>query len=77
MNTRVSQLLAEAKNLPDADRSLLAWALLDSLEDDPATDETATEQAWIAESQRRSQDLQSGATAAVPWEEVKAKILAL
>jgi hypothetical protein len=35
------------------------------------------ERAWIAESQRRSDGLKSGAAVALPWEEVKAKLLAL
>ena len=77
MNARVHQLLAEAQSLPVEDRSLLAWALLDSLEGDPAADEAAIEKAWIAESQRRSDELKTGVAVALPWEEVKAKLLAL
>jgi putative addiction module component (TIGR02574 family) len=76
MNARVHELLAEAQSLPAEDRSLLAWALLDSLEGGDA-DEALIEKAWIAESQRRSDELKSGATVALPWEDVKAKLLAL
>lgn len=76
MNARVHELLAEAQSLPAEDRSLLAWALLDSLEGGGA-DEALIEKAWIAESQRRSDELKSGATVALPWEDVKAKLLAL
>ena len=77
MNARVHQLLAEAQSLPAEDRTLLAWALLDSVEGDPTADEAAIEKAWIVESQRRSDELKSGAAVALPWEEVKAKLLAL
>jgi putative addiction module component (TIGR02574 family) len=77
MNIRVHQLLAEAQSLPAEDRSLLARALLDSIEGELAVDEAAIEKAWVAESQRRSDELKRGAAAALPWEEVKAKLLAL
>jgi hypothetical protein len=50
--------------------------LLDSLEGGDA-DEALIEKAWIAESQRRSDELKSGAAVALPWEDVKAKLLAL
>lgn len=77
VNSRVHQLLAEAQSLPAEDRSLLAWALLDSVEGDPAADEAVIEKAWIAESQRRSDELRRGAAVALSWEEVKAKLLAV
>ncbi len=77
MNARVHQLLAEAQSLPAEDRTLLAWALLESVESASSTDEAEIEAAWIAESQRRGDELESGAVKPIPWEEVKAKLLAL
>lgn len=77
MNARVDQLFAAAKLLPPEDRSLLACALLDSVEGDENVDEGAIEQSWIDESIRRSDELQRGAVKAMPWDEVKARLLAL
>jgi putative addiction module component (TIGR02574 family) len=77
MNALVHQLLAEAQRLPAEDRSLLARALLDSLDGDQAADEAAIEKAWVAESVRRSAELKSGTAVAIPWADVKAKLLAL
>ncbi len=77
MNARVDQLFAEAKLLPPEDRSLLACALLDSVEGDDNVDEAAIERSWIAESIRRSDELQRGTVKAIPWDEVKARLLAL
>lgn len=76
MSSRVDQLLAEAQSLTAEDRSVLAWALIDSLQAESAPDPAAIETAWIVESQRRSDELKSGAVAALSWAEVKAKLLA-
>jgi putative addiction module component (TIGR02574 family) len=77
MNARVDQLFAEAQLLTPEDRSVLAYALLDSVGAGDTVDELAIEQAWIAESVRRSEALKSGASQAQPWAEVKARLLAL
>ena len=44
MNARIDQLFDEARSLASEDRSMLALALLDSLQGEQA-DETAVEQA--------------------------------
>jgi hypothetical protein len=76
MDTRVDQLFDEARTLAPEDRSLLALALLDSVEGD-ACDEAAIERAWIAEAHKRLALIASGEMKTVPWSEAKARILAL
>ena len=76
MNARVDQIFDEARLLASEDRSMLALALLDSLEGDPV-DEAEVERAWIVETRRRSQGLSDGSIKAVPWAEAKARLSAL
>jgi putative addiction module component (TIGR02574 family) len=74
MNARVDDLLHEALELPDDQRSALVVALLDSLEGsaDPSISE-----AWRDEVRRRQQELRGGAVKAVPWSEAKARLSSL
>ena len=76
MNARVDQLFDEARLLPSDERSMLALALLDSLEGEHV-DEAEVERAWIVETRRRSQGLRDGSIKAVPWAEAKARLSAL
>ena len=76
MNARIDQLFDEARLLAPEDRSLLAIALLDSVEGGGGVDEAAVEQSWIAEARRRSEALHNGTEKAIAWEEVKARLLA-
>ena len=76
MNARVDQLFDEARLLDPVERSMLALALLDSIEGDPV-DEQAVEKAWIAEAHRRLDLIVAGSLATIPWEEAKARISAL
>ncbi len=65
-------LLADAVQLPVADRIQLMDALWETLPDDslpPLNDE------WMAEIQRRSTAFDSGAIETIPWEQVKAEAL--
>jgi len=55
----------------------LACALLESVECCEKVDESAIEQAWIKESIRRLEALRTGVSQAQPWDEVKARLLAL
>lgn len=76
MNARVDHVLSEVLALPEAERSAIALALLDSLEcrdDDGAT----VSEAWRAEVLKRREELRSGAMQAVPWEEVRQRLSAL
>jgi putative addiction module component (TIGR02574 family) len=74
MNARVDHLIDEALALPPAERSAVVLALLDSLDGE---DEAAVSQAWADEIRHRKQELRSGATRAVPWEQAKARLSAL
>lgn len=49
-------------------------ALLDSLDGE---DQAAVSQAWADEIRRRKQELRSGATRAVSWQQAKARLSAL
>jgi putative addiction module component (TIGR02574 family) len=62
-------LLADASQLPLAERIQLMEALWDTVPDDslpPLSKE------WLAEIQRRSAEYDSGAVRTVPWEEIRA-----
>jgi putative addiction module component (TIGR02574 family) len=65
-------LLADATQLPVADRIQLFDAIWDTLPVDampPLSDE------WVAEIQRRSAEYDSGSVQTIPWEQVKAAAL--
>ena len=74
MNARVDHLIDEALALPPDERSAVALALLDSLDGE---DEGAVNAAWAEEVRRRKQELRSAAMRAVPWDEAKARLIAL
>jgi putative addiction module component (TIGR02574 family) len=76
MNARTDQLFDEARYLAPFERSMLALALLDSVEGD-ALDEAAVAQVWVSEASRRSASLAQGQSQARPWAEVKARLSAL
>jgi putative addiction module component (TIGR02574 family) len=65
-------LLAEALQLPEAERSELIARLLDSLE--PAAEEDV-EKAWEQEIQQRSAELDAGTVQGVPWSEARRLIM--
>jgi putative addiction module component (TIGR02574 family) len=75
MNARIHHLLDEMLALEPSERSALLLALLDSHEDDEPSDEV--QEAWRQMAQKRLASLDRGETVAVPWEEVKARFLAL
>ena len=65
-------LLADAAQLPVAERIQLIDAIWETLPDDsmpPLSDE------WIAEIRRRSAEFDSGSVKTIPWEQVKAEAL--
>jgi putative addiction module component (TIGR02574 family) len=65
-------VLRTALALPERDRADLVGALIDSLDADT---ELGVEEAWRAEIERRAGELESGAVRAIPWEEVKARLM--
>ena len=68
MNARVDHLLDEVLALSADERSAVAIALLDSLEQ---TDEDAVSDAWREEVRRRRDELRAGKVRPIPWAEVK------
>jgi putative addiction module component (TIGR02574 family) len=74
MNARVDHLLDEVLALPVDERSAVAIALLDSLEQ---ADADAVSGAWREEIRRRREELRSGKVRPVPWAEVKQRFRAL
>jgi putative addiction module component (TIGR02574 family) len=76
MNARVDQIFDEARGLGAEERSQLALALLDSVEGE-MVDESAVEQAWIAEAHRRLEMIAEGKVKMIPWKDAKTRIAAL
>lgn len=74
MNARVDHVLDEVLGLPVEERSAVAAALIDSLE---GSEDHSVSEAWKQELLRRRDALRSGATAAVPWSEARARLSAL
>lgn len=74
MNARVDHVLDEALALPADERSAVAVALLDSLEN---ADADAVSEAWRAEIKRRRDELRAGKVRPIPWAEVKQRFRAL
>jgi putative addiction module component (TIGR02574 family) len=68
----IDALLADAAQLPVADRLELIDALWDTFPDDalpPLSDE------WMAEIRRRSAELSAGTATTIPWEVVRGEAL--
>ena len=74
MNARVDHALDEVLALPADERSAVAVALLDSLED---ADSASISEAWRAEVTRRRDDLRTGNVRPLPWSEVKQRLSSL
>jgi putative addiction module component (TIGR02574 family) len=72
MTADVVELFKKASDLSEKDRATLAGLLIESHESERDND---VEAAWIEEVERRIAELDSGAVEAIPWEEVKAKLL--
>ena len=69
---KYESLLANAAQLPVADRIQLIEALWDTVPENslpPLSDE------WLAEIERRSTEYDSGSVVTVPWEEIRADAL--
>jgi putative addiction module component (TIGR02574 family) len=67
-----ASLLAEAAQLPVAERIHLIEALWDTVPEEslpPLSDE------WLAEIEKRSAEYDSGSVVTVPWEEIRADAL--
>lgn len=65
--THLEQLIAQATELPVADRIVLMDAIRDSL---PEEEASQFDPEWLAEIQRRSAEYDAGKVKGIPWEEV-------
>ena len=72
MATSVEELYKKSLDLNEGERAALAARLIESL--DTETEE-GVEAAWLAEIERRMEDLDSGKVQSIPWEEVRARLL--
>lgn len=73
MSRDTSEILKEALALPAEARAALADSLLDSLDQEIDPD---AEAAWQLEIQRRVAELDSKAVSAIPWSEVRSRLMA-
>ncbi len=71
MSMRVEEIAIEALALPNEARALLAVRLVESL--DPAED-GYIHKLWVAEANRRLNELRSGSIKSIPGEEAVAKL---
>jgi putative addiction module component (TIGR02574 family) len=75
MTAELQAVLAAAMALSNSERAELAAILTDSLGEEGSSD-AEIEAAWIAEAQRRWEEIRSGRAQTVPLEEATAKIRA-
>ncbi len=67
----LKDVFREAFELPESERATLAGLLIESLEAPP---DPEVEELWAEEAERRWREIESGAVATIPWEEVRAKL---
>ena len=73
MHLSRKEIFDEALHLDESERAALASLLIESLDMEV---EEGVEAAWVTEIERRVAELDSGTATTVPWEEVKARLLA-
>ncbi len=71
MNPTVDELVAQAAQLPVADRELLVDRLRQTL---PAFIDPDIEAAWIDEIERRLDAIDRGEMRSIPWDEAKKRL---
>ena len=74
MSPTTEQVFRSALALPEAERVVLAEALLAGAGDPPAPEPVGD--AWLAELRRRSAQIDSGEAVLTPWSEVKRRVRA-
>jgi putative addiction module component (TIGR02574 family) len=65
------EIYKEALDLDEKERADLIGRLIESLDTEV---ESGVEAAWLAEVERRMEDLDSGKAQSIPWEEVRARL---
>ena len=74
MTAEVSDILKKALALPPDARAAIAGSLLESLNDEPADEGVGA--AWSEEIKRRIEEIDSGKTQMIPYEEVRRRLAA-
>jgi putative addiction module component (TIGR02574 family) len=70
--SRLSEdLYRKALDLDERERAALAARLIESLDTEL---EEGVEAAWLAEVERRMEELDSGKVQSIPWDEVRARL---
>ena len=68
--TNLQDILNAARNLPSGERAQLIYALWDTISPDEWAQPNA---AWVAESQRRSEEIDAGRMSASSWSDVRTR----
>ena len=72
MATSAEELYRKALSLDERERAALAARLIESLDTEI---EEGVEAAWLAEVERRMEELDSGKVQGIPWDELRARLL--
>lgn len=71
MNVKLEKVIEEAKELSANDRALLAHCLISSLD---KTQDDNVDAAWALLADQRLNELESGETQGVSWDEIKSML---
>jgi len=72
MSQRSADLLKDALSLPDDERASLTDELLASFDPEPGESDALDDPEFLAELERRAEELRTNPEAGIPWETVKA-----
>ena len=72
MDPEIQRILEEAKRLPPPRRAALVVSILETLEDETSPE---VDHAWAELARRRLDDLESGRSVGLSWDEARARIL--
>jgi putative addiction module component (TIGR02574 family) len=71
MSKLTEELYRRALDLDETERAALAARLIESLDTEL---EDGVEAAWLAEVERRMEELDSGKVQSIPWDELRARL---
>ena len=71
MSRLTEELYRRALDLDETERAALAARLIESLDTEL---EDGVEAAWLAEVERRMEELDSGKVESIPWDELRARL---
>jgi putative addiction module component (TIGR02574 family) len=71
MTQRAAELLADAMRLAEPERAALTEQLLASFDPEPGTTDPVDDAEFLAELDRRADELRRDPAAGIPWDDVK------